>query len=50
MCCKILFIYGFKGAWTLKINGNKHWLNKIYFVVKKKYIFTSNISKNKNVN
>ena len=50
MCCKILFIYGFKGAWTLKINCNKHWLNKIYFVVKKKYIFTSNISKNKNVN
>ena len=40
----------FKGAWTFKINCNKHWLNKIYFVVKKKYIFTSNISKNKNVN
>ena len=29
----------FKAAWTLKINCNKHWLNKIYFVVKKKVYF-----------
>ena len=26
----------FKGAWTLKINCNKHLLNKQYLVVKQK--------------
>ena len=45
MCCKILFIYGFKGAWTLKINCNKHWLNKIYFVVKKSIFLPATFQK-----